>query len=320
VIDFRYHLISIIAVFLALGIGVLMGSLVLGENLVDQLERQLQRIETRNGELERSIEQLNRQVELGERFAQAAYSHLVGSQLEGERVVLFTFEGTDGGLLDEIRAGIEDAGGTVGGVVTANTKLGLDSQPARDELALFLSSSETDPDELRSELGRALGSDAASLATGQQQDDEGADAADQIDDRRTLDALLRDLQDADFLDVDLNEGDQLVTDAADFVIVGGAPEDPPFPLGGYVLELGTSLGLDAVPVVAAESSDSSWGLVDAVRDDQEGSSVLTTVDQAESISGRIAVVLGLEGSEDGEVGHYGSGPGAQSMIPEVDQP
>lgn len=319
-IDFRYHLISIIAVFLALGIGVLMGSLVLGENLVDQLERQLQRIETRNGELERAIEQLNRQVELGEGFAQAAYPHLVDSQLEGERVVLFTFEGTDGRLLDEIRAGIEDAGGTVGGVVTANAKLGLDSQPARDELALFLSSSETDPDELRSELGRALGSDAASLATGQHQDDEGADAADQIDDRPTLDALLRDLQDADFIDVDLGDGDQLVTDAADFVIVGGAPHDPPFPVGGYVLELGTSLGLDSVPVVAAESSDSTWGLVGAVRGNEEGSSVLTTVDQAESISGRIAVVLGLEGSEDGVVGHYGSGPGAQSMIPEVEPP
>jgi hypothetical protein len=36
-IDFRYHLISIVAVFLALGIGILMGSYVLGEGLVKQL-------------------------------------------------------------------------------------------------------------------------------------------------------------------------------------------------------------------------------------------------------------------------------------------
>ncbi|HZB78913.1 MAG TPA: copper transporter, partial [Actinomycetota bacterium] len=57
-IDFRYHLISIIAVFLALGIGILMGSLVLGENLVDQLERDLAGIERRNDELQAAIEEL----------------------------------------------------------------------------------------------------------------------------------------------------------------------------------------------------------------------------------------------------------------------
>lgn len=319
-IDFRYHLISIIAVFLALGIGILMGSLVLGENLVDQLERELGRIEDRNDELQASIEELNAQVEVDQSFAQAAYPHLVGSQLEGERVVLFTFEGTDDALLDEVRAGIEDAGGTVGGVVTATSKLMLDNQPTRDELALLLSSSASDPDELRSELAQALGDDAASLATGEQQDDEGPDAPDQGEGKNDLEALLRDLQEAEFLEVEVSDGDQLVTNAADFMIVGGAADNPPFPVGSYALPLGTSLGLDTVPVVAAESSESTWQLVESVRDDQEASSVLTTVDHAESISGRIAFVLGLEGSEDGVIGHYGIGAGAQAIIPELEQP
>ena len=248
-IDFRYHLISIIAVFLALGIGILMGSLVLGENLVDQLERELDSIQHRNDELQASIEELNAQVQQDANFAQAVYPHLVDSQLEGERVVLFTIEGTEGDLLDQVRSGIEDAGGTVGGVVTATSKLQLENQPTRDELALLLSSSASEPDELRSELGQALGNDAASLAAGEQQDDEGPDAPDQGGGMNDLDALMRDLQEADFLEVDVSDGDQLVTDAADFMIVGGAPEDPPFPVGSYVLPLGISLGLDAVPIV-----------------------------------------------------------------------
>jgi Copper transport outer membrane protein, MctB len=319
-IDFRYHLISIIAVFLALGIGILMGSLVLGENLVDQLERELDRIENRNDELQASIEELNAQVEINESFAQAAYPYLVGSQLEGERVLVFTFEGTDDALLEEVRAGIEDAGGTVGGVVTATSKLMLENQPTRDELALILSSSSSDPDELREELAEAIGNDAASLATGEQQDDEGPDAPDQGGGRNDLDAMMRDLQEAEFLEVDVTDGEQLVTDAADFMIVGGAPEDPPFPVGSFALPLGTSLGLDTVPVVAAESSDSVWELVAGVRDDEEASSVLTTVDHAESIPGRIAFVLGLEGSEEGVIGHYGIGAGAQAIIPEMEQP
>ncbi|HZA20257.1 MAG TPA: copper transporter [Actinomycetota bacterium] len=318
-IDFRYHLISIIAVFLALGIGILMGSLVLGENLVDQLERELGTIERRNDELQAAIEELNAQVDLDASFAQAVYPHLVGSQLEGERVVLFTIEGTDGALLDQVRTGIEDAGGTVGGVVTATSKLQLENQPTRDELALLLSSSAAEPDELRSELASVLGTEAASLATGEQQDDEGPDAPDQGG-KNDLDALMRDLQEADFLEVEVSEGDQLVTNAADFMIVGGAPEDPPFPIGSYVLPLGTSLGLDAVPIVAAESSASTWQLVEGVRDDGDANSVLSTVDHADSVSGRIAFVLGLEGSEDGVIGHYGIGPGAQAIIPEMEQP
>jgi hypothetical protein len=319
VIDFRYHLISIIAVFLALGIGILMGSLVLGENLVDQLERELGAIKDRNDELQASIEELNAQVEQNASFAQAVYPHLVGSQLQGERVVLFTIEGTEGDLLDQVRSAIEDAGGTVGGVVTATSKLQLENQPTRDELALLLSSSASEPDELRSELGHALGNDAASLATGEQQDDEGPDAPDQGG-GKNLDALMRDLQEADFLEVEVSDGDQLVTDAADFMIVGGAPEDPPFPVGSYVLPLGISLGLDAVPIVLTESSASTWQLVDAVRTDEEANAVLSTVDHADSVSGRIAFVLGLEGSEDGVIGHYGVGPGAQAIIPEMEQP
>lgn len=319
-IDFRYHLISIIAVFLALGIGILMGSLVLGENLVDQLERELDSIQHRNDELQASIEELNAQVQQDANFAQAVYPHLVDSQLEGERVVLFTIEGTEGDLLDQVRSGIEDAGGTVGGVVTATSKLQLENQPTRDELALLLSSSASEPDELRSELGQALGNDAASLAAGEQQDDEGPDAPDQGGGMNDLDALMRDLQEADFLEVDVSDGDQLVTDAADFMIVGGAPEDPPFPVGSYVLPLGISLGLDAVPIVLTESSASTWQLVDAVRSDEEANAVLSTIDHADSVPGRIASVLGLEGSEDGVVGHYGIGPGAQAIIPEMEQP
>jgi hypothetical protein len=319
-IDFRYHLISIIAVFLALGIGILMGSLVLGENLVDQLERELGAIKERNNELQTSIEDLNRQLEVDERFAHTAYEHLVGSQLQGERIVLFTFENTDGELIDGIQTAVEEAGGTVGGVVTATAKLRLESQPARDELALVLSSTEGDAEALRSELGQTLGSDAAQ-ATGQQQD--GGSPAAQLGEKGTpgsFEGLLRDLEETDFLRVDLMDGEQLVDGSSDFVIVGGGTSDPPFPLNDYALGLGRSLGLDAVPVVAAESSDSTWGLVGAVRNDQEANSVLTTVDQAESLFGRVAVVLGLEGSEEGIVGHYGIGPDAQSIIPETEQP
>ena len=39
-INFRYHLVSIVAVFLALGIGIIMGTAVIDRAVVDRLERQ----------------------------------------------------------------------------------------------------------------------------------------------------------------------------------------------------------------------------------------------------------------------------------------
>ena len=46
-INLRYHIVSITAVFLALGIGVVMGTSFLGKATVDQLKTQISRAESR---------------------------------------------------------------------------------------------------------------------------------------------------------------------------------------------------------------------------------------------------------------------------------
>lgn len=68
-IDFRYHLVSIVAVFLALGIGVLMGSAVLGENIVANLESQLKTIRATNEDHRQTILDLEQQISFDDEFA-----------------------------------------------------------------------------------------------------------------------------------------------------------------------------------------------------------------------------------------------------------
>ena len=109
-IDFRYHLISIVAVFLALGIGILMGSVVLDQSLVRHLQTQLDGIEQTNEDLRGANEDLRDQVEVAENFALAARALLLPAALEGRDVVLVTFAGTDASVLDAVRAGIDEAG------------------------------------------------------------------------------------------------------------------------------------------------------------------------------------------------------------------
>ncbi|MBI2168304.1 MAG: copper transporter [Actinobacteria bacterium] len=57
----------------------------------------------------------------------------------------------------------------------------------------------------------------------------------------------------------------------------------------------------------------------AVRDDDDLTQRISTLDDATSAAGRIAVVLALEELQSGEVGHYGHGAGAARTIPEPPQ-
>ena len=54
-INIRYHIVSITAVFLALGIGVAMGSTFLGKATVDQLKTQISKAEKRIDATEKSL-------------------------------------------------------------------------------------------------------------------------------------------------------------------------------------------------------------------------------------------------------------------------
>jgi hypothetical protein len=320
VIDFRYHLISIIGVFLALGIGILMGSLVLEDRLVRDIRNRLDSIERRNGELQAQVEELQGQIEADEGFARVAREYLIEGQLQGEQVVVFTYERTDGGLMDQVRASVEEAGGTLAATIEATEKLRLETPAERDQLALALSSSSTATQELLRELGGELGDDASTAATDGATSREPSNANGQGGPAgRALDGLVTDLVDAGFLNVDrAGDEDSLVPPATDFLVVGGAEDEPPFPLAAFTVSLSNQLAGDGAPVLAVESSTSSWGMVTMLRADGDAQDAVSTVDQAESISGSIAIVLALEQAEDGIVGrHYGVAPDAASgIIPE----
>jgi hypothetical protein len=318
VIDFRYHLISIVAIFLALGIGILMGSLVLGESLVNQIENELEDIRRTNGRLRDSVAQLQEQIRIDEDFALLARSNLIGGELNGEEVVVFTYAGTDGALIDQVRASVEEAGGTVAATIEATDNLDLASPAERDQLALILGSSSSETVELHAELGEALGGDASAAANGEGPDGGAGAAGPSGPGNPAVEGLLADLEQADLVNLDgASAQEDLIPTGASFVVVGGASEDPPFRLAEYTVSLATSLASDGTPVVGAESTTSTWGMTAMLRVDDRAQDAVTTVDNAESITGSIALVLGLEEAENGNAGnHYGIGSGAERIIPE----
>lgn len=312
-IDFRFHLISIVGVFLALGIGILMGSLALGDNLVNQLKRDVQAVRETNDDLQEQVTELDGRLDGFGDFAAEVQAPLTDGTLQGEKVVLFVFEETEDELVDGVRDALEEADAEVASAIVLRQKLVLNGEAERDQLALVLRSSSDDVAELRGEAATQLAARAAAAAAPEGFTEE---PGPEVEDPR-LQSLLDELSDAGFVSVDASEDDPPVPEGAMFLVLGGHPDSPAYEPGRVAVTLGQGLGERDAAVMVVETSDSAWGIVPAVRGDGLSRDIVATVDQGETVPGQIAMVLGLDLAEEGTVEHYGVGPGAARVIPEI---
>jgi hypothetical protein len=299
VINFRYHLVSIVAVLLALGIGIVLGSGFLGGVLWERLQNDVQRVAEDNDELRAQMLEQGRTLSAYEEFARAAESE----------VALITVDGTDESTIAGLRDAVEVAGGSVATVIRTTAQLTLASPEARSELALTLGATQRGPNELRRELGIALGGAAGAAASlDPSPRGPGPDSED------VLDNLLTRLSEQGFVAVESAPGADAVPPLSLFLVVEGSAANPPWRPLNYTRALATSLAQRDGDVLVAEPSTSVWGVVGSLREDERARATVSTVDQAETVPGRAAVVLGLSRAARGRVGHFGTGPGAEDGL------
>lgn len=306
-IDFRYHLISIVAVLLALSIGIVMGTGVLGGPLLEDLKDRVEEVRARNADLSSEIDALQAKIGDQQRFAESAQEFLLPGTLDEEQVVVVEFEGVGGGLVDEVRAEVEDAGGEIASTISISKNLALEDQTDRERLALALGSSSADPADLRRETAVEFGR-RASLVAGS----ENPTAASRVH----LESLVEALGEAGFISVSRATDEITIPAGASFLILGGGEALPQFEPDGFTVTLSTQLARSNGGVLAAETEDSTWGLVSAIKDDSAARDSVATVSGANTVEGRIAVVLGLDDAIQGFPGHYGLGEGADQPLPD----
>jgi Copper transport outer membrane protein, MctB len=310
-VDFRYLLITVVAIFLALTIGILMGSGFFAEPIRKDLEGRVQAVKRTNAGLLDENDELERVIGQDNRFAEAIEPYLVDDALQGRQVVLITFEGADGSALEDETTALEQAAADLISTITITQKLELADAAASEELGGALDSTESNEDALRRAAASALGTRAA------------AAAEDAPGETRDLEAVahfeetLGDLERAGFITVDRKVEGQSVPPAALFLIVGGSTDAAPFDVASFTTALATGLASRDARVVVTEPSDSRWGLVASVREDGDAGTLVSTVDDAERVEGRIATVLAFSQPSVEPPGHYGIEDGATGgVIPE----
>ncbi len=311
-IDFRYHLVSIISVFLALAVGIVLGAGPLQANLGDQLTDQVAALRTEKQALNDKLTVSEKLVDASDEYATAVQPRVVRGRLTGHRAVVVVMPSADGTMVSNLETVVTQSGAALVSTVTISPDWFDPSQTAdRDQAAreaataLGLSSTATGDSLLLEVLTDLTVSKTVTGISPQR-----SAALKVLIDANLLDSTVTDLAPADLAVVvsgDYAGSDSVVTARSDTV-------------RSLVTALAGSTRAVVVAggeTLAAAGQAVTSNAVQAVREKSETAKLVSTVDHARAGDGPATVVLAIEGALDEKVGHYGVATGATAKVPQV---
>ncbi len=144
-IDFRYHLVSIVAVFLALAIGIVLGSTELQGHTIDALNATSNLLHNELNAAYAARDGYQLQANASDQFLQGAEPKLLGGLLSGDSLVIVTEPGAPGSVVDGVKAAAATAGANVTGEVSLLPKF-FDLSGATKASLSIINSSIAGPD------------------------------------------------------------------------------------------------------------------------------------------------------------------------------
>lgn len=323
-IDFRYHLVSLVAVFIALAVGIVLGAGPLREGISDTLDEEVAQLRTERTELRTQLDTLGTRAAAKDDALQRVGGRAVAGSLTGARVAVVMLPGSDRNQAADIEERVDEAGGALvlrGELDDDWEDAEQDRAALAEELALTLAL----PLPVDGETVSLAAVVAGTLAGSDRDAQVGAwlAAADRLEQEGVLDLTWQEGPGAQITDRRPPDVILLVSGGLD--VLTETPEDAAALAALQTrADLVQTLAQLDVPVVVAaagteeDSNAADAGLdplVAAVREDSGLADQVTTVDNIESASGVIASTFGLGWELQEEPGHYGLGSGAQAAVP-----
>lgn len=305
-INFRYHVVSLTAVFLALAIGLVLGTAALNGPLADDLNNRVSSLSNRNSQLRTEVTQLQGQVESQADFVRDAAPMLLANRLAGKTVLLVSTDTADNKHRDAVAQALTQSGATITGKVRIDKQF-IDPQ---QEEALADLVSRLVPAGVASTLpndGVAVETASALLATALVS---GGPVVSEASRTGILSGFSR-------LGVITVEG--RISQQADAVVVvaGQADTDADADKLNDAKNQVVQQFDRVARYMALAGPQAGSGPVAAVRDDDTLSNQIATVDNVSSPEGQVVVALALAEQYLGRTGHYGSGDGASARVPDL---
>ena len=117
-IDFRYHLVSIVSIFLALAVGIVLGAGPLKEDIGTRLTEQMTALRAEKTQLRTELDTARRGTSARDAFLSALAPEIMKDQLTGKIVALVIAPGTEADLVKNTTVSLVAAGAKVGSTVT----------------------------------------------------------------------------------------------------------------------------------------------------------------------------------------------------------
>ncbi|MGP9693744.1 copper transporter [Brachybacterium sp. AOP25-B2-12] len=316
-IDFRYHLVSLISVFLALAVGIALGAGPLRESLGTQLASQVEQLRVERDQLRDRSDALATQNDQLGTYISGTAPTLVRGTLEGRDVAVVTDDASTRESVEQIVTLVGDAGGQVGARVMLGTMIWdpatadarSDTVTAlRDRAPGLRLTGEDDTQRIASAIQEVLTRDGDQLSTSQRE------AA--VDVLTSAGAVTIDGKLTAPVDGVLYAGaapSELTVTSDDTAAAGARAQALNAAQAALLLGL-TEGEVPTVVAGATPGSDDTTGAIRVARGDARFATI-SSADGLQRPDGPPIAVLALAEQFRGGAGSYGTGAGAQSRVP-----
>lgn len=309
-ISLRQHAFSLAAVFLALAVGVVLGSGFLSDTLLSSLRDEKRDLYTQINGLNDQKNVLNEKLSAANNFDNQLMGRMVHDGLAGKSIVVFRTPDAKDDDVAAVSKIVGQAGGSVTGTVSLTQEF-VDANSA-EKLRTVVNSSVLPAGQQLSTKLVDQGSQAGDLL-GIALLINANPAIPPVDDTQR-DTVLAALRESGF--VTYQAGDHMPAANAALIVTGGALPQDAGNQGVSVARFSAALAPHGSGTLLAGRDGSSTGgaAVAVARADAGINSAISTVDDVDAAPGRITAILGLHDLlNGGHVGQYGTGHGATSI-------
>lgn len=294
-INFRYHVVSLVAVFLSIGLGVLVGSSFIAEGTVRFLEATQNRLERTNDGLRDDNSALEKSNTALIELALRGKEPLIRGTLPNRPVLLLVAFNTPDDAIAGVVTTLQQSGARMEGAFRLSENLDGNSEARRRQIGQALETNVTQAEELRSLLIKRLND----TLTGE--------------DPGTIERLLV-AELAEIVPIEGVEPDAstVPTRGTAIVFLGGEADGDDNFEKQFLLPLVRVLAESTIVALCEASSEGTEAVL-PLREDSPPK--LMTVDDVSGPVGQVGFALGLQAAFQGRFGHYGSGEGATSTFP-----
>jgi hypothetical protein len=307
VINFRYHVVSLTAVFLALAIGLVVGTAALNGPAADALNDQVNGIGRQNQQLRDQVNHLKNEANTQEQFAAQAAPIILADKLRNRRVLVVALPAASKYVKDVVET-LQLGGAKVTAQIEIQDKF---TAPTNNSQLLDLAT-----------ITRPVSvSDPASPNTDGVQTSTALLSAVLLD-RPTGQTAIPEDQRRTVLSAYTSGGWIIATGtpagpAEAVVMLTGAPyvDNDATKRNAAVVNVVDQLARGGHLVVGSDAVGTDGNAVTAIRRDPALTKTISTVDNVATPQGRVVAALALAEQIAGGSGHYGIGDGAASLLP-----